>query len=308
MRRRGLIWAGAIALTAMGCGGDHASSPVSAANASHPAPAAPASADARAFTATDGILSVLTVEHEVDVRAQHDGIVQQLSVEEGQHVKPGEILGRLDDRALQLELQKAQSDLIVAQDNLKYKEAEHEAKEANLKRQELLRQAGLSSEADLEEAQFESKATAYDAESYRALVKSSEAQIQSLQIQVEQSQFRAPFAGVVVRRYVRQGQSVQKDDLGFRVSQVNPLQVHFQVPENSGGRPDVGTSVQLAPVADPNHSYAARIMKVSPMVDPASDSYDVMAQLNGPGLAALSPGMAVRVNWPPSAGATSNKP
>ncbi|HXW17626.1 MAG TPA: biotin/lipoyl-binding protein, partial [Candidatus Acidoferrales bacterium] len=116
---------------------------------------------------------MLTVEHEVEVRAQREGIVQQVNVEEGRRVRAGEILGQLDDRSLQLELQKAHSDLIIAQDDVKYKEAEHEAKEASLKRQQLLREAGLSSQADLEQAEFEAKATGYDAESYRALVKSS---------------------------------------------------------------------------------------------------------------------------------------
>jgi multidrug efflux pump subunit AcrA (membrane-fusion protein) len=44
----------------------------------------------------------------------------------------------------------------------------------------------------------------------------------------------------------------------------------------------------------------ARIVKVSPTIDAASDSYDVLAQLAGPGLSDLRPGMAVRVAWPSS--------
>jgi membrane fusion protein (multidrug efflux system) len=246
------------------------------------------------------ILSVLTVEHEVDVRAQREGIVLQVNVEEGQKVKAGEILGRVDDRTLQMEMQKAQADLLVAQNNLKYKEAENQAKEANLKRQELLRDAGLSSQADLEEAQFEAKATAFDAESCKAIINSSEAEIQSLKFELEQTQFRAPFAGIVVRRYVRQGQYLAKDDPGFRVSQLDPLQVHVQVPEGAAGRPALGISTQVFAIADPSRPFSARIVKVSPTVDPASDSYDVTMQLTGPGVSALSPGMAVRVVWPPS--------
>jgi membrane fusion protein, multidrug efflux system len=301
MRRRAWIWAGLLALAGAGCGGENAATPAAAVSVRVTAPT-PNAADSGA-NASGKILSVLTVEHEVDVRAQREGIVQQVRVEEGQKVSANEILGRLDDRSLQMELEKARSDLLVAQNNLKYKQAEHQAKEANLRRQELLRQAGLSSEADLEEAQFEEKATAFDAESCKALVKSSEAQIQSLQFDVEQTQFRAPFSGIVVRRYVRQGQNVAKDDPSFRISQLDPLQVHVQVPEGPGGRPSLGTSTQIFAVADPTRMYSARIVKVSPTVDPASDSYDVTMQLAGPGLSALSPGMAVRVAWPPSAAA-----
>lgn len=303
MTRRAWVLAGVLALGTAGCG-DNAATPSAAAPTRVTSPA-PSPADSGAPN-SGRILSVLTVEHEVDVRAQREGIVQQVNVEEGQKVKAGEILGRLDDRSLQMELQKAQADLQVAQNNLKYKQAEHQAKEANLRRQELLRQSGLSSEADLEEAQFEEKATAFDAESCKALVMSSEAQIQSLKFDVEQTQFRAPFSGIAVRRYVRQGQNVAKDDPSFRISQLEPLEVHVQVPEASGGRPKIGNSTQIFSVADPDHSYSARIVKVSPMVDPASDSYDVTMQLTGFGLSALSPGMAVRVAWPP--GAASAKP
>ena len=40
---------------------------------------------------------------------------------------------------------------------------------------------------------------------------------------------RAPFSGVVVRRYIREGQAVAKNDKCFRISQLAPLQVQFQV-------------------------------------------------------------------------------
>jgi membrane fusion protein, multidrug efflux system len=302
MISRSWTWAIALALAAAGCGGENAAAPSSSASVRVTAPNS-GTADASAANASGNILSVLTVEHEVDVRAQRDGIVLRIGVEEGQRVKAGEILGRLDDRSIQMDLQKARADLLVAQNNLKYKQAENQAKEANLKRQQLMREAGLSSQADLEEAEFEAKATAYDAESCKAIINSSEAEIQSLNFEVEQTQFRAPFSGIVVRRYLRQGQYLAKDDPGFRVSQLGPLQVHVQVPEATGARPALGISTQVLAVAHPAHSYPARIVKVSPTVDPASDSYDVTLQLTGPGLSALSPGMAVRVAWPPSAAA-----
>ena len=44
---------------------------------------------------------------------------------------------------------------------------------------------------------------------------------------------RAPFSGVVVRRYIREGQAIAKNDKCFRVSQLSPLQVQFQIPESS---------------------------------------------------------------------------
>jgi RND family efflux transporter MFP subunit len=304
MRMRILAAAMLAALGVSACGDQSASSSAPAAPSNVATPAAARPADGVTPGGPSDVLSVLTVEHEVDVRAQREGTVLQISAEEGRKVRTGDVLGKLDDRQLQIELEKARADLLVAQNNVKYKEAENQAKEANLKRQQLMRASGLNSDADLEQAQFEAKATGYEVDSWNALVKSNQAEIHSLQIELEQTEFRAPFSGVVVRRYIREGQLVAKDDPGFRVSQLSPLQVHFQVPESGVGRPEKGSTVNLAVTANPSHSYSAQIVKVSPTVDPSSDSYDVTAQLSGGDLSALSPGMAVRITWAAKSAAT----
>jgi len=213
-------------------------------------------------------------------------------------VKAGDILGQLDDRTLQMELNKARNDLTVAENNVKFKQAELKAKGSALKRQQELRAYGLSSEADLEAAEFEAKGAEYDLHGWEAMVESSHSEIRRLEIQLDQTRLRAPFNGVVVRRYVREGQAVSKNDKCFRISQLAPLQVQFQVPESSAKRPQTGAPVDLALVGDSSRSISARVVKVSPTVDPASDSYDVTAQLSGPGISDLRPGMAVRVIWP----------
>jgi RND family efflux transporter MFP subunit len=258
-----------------------------------PVPAKPAD--------TSDILSVLSVEHQVDVSTQRDGVVVSIAKDEGSAVKAGDIMGQLDDRSLQMDVIKAKDDLKVSQNNVKYKEAELKAKTAAHRRSQQLRALGLSSDADLEAAEFQAKAAEYDLHGWEALVESGEAEIHRLEIEIDHTRLRAPFSGVVVRRYVREGQGVAKEDKCFRVSQLAPLQVLFQVPESSARRPERGASVDLFLVDDSKRPLTARVTKVSPTVDPAADSYNVTAQLTGTGLADLRPGMAVRVTWPGTA-------
>lgn len=118
------------------------------------------------------ILSILTVEHQVDLSSQRDGVVTSLLKDEGNVVNTGDILGHLDDRTLQQELIKARDDLKVTENNLQYKAAELKAKGAAYRRQQQLREAGLSSQADLEQAEFEAKGAEYDMHGYEALVES----------------------------------------------------------------------------------------------------------------------------------------
>jgi RND family efflux transporter MFP subunit len=286
-----------IAAAAIACNGCDNSTVASSSNATTPPAVAPPPA---ATAKTADILSVLTVEHQVDITAQRDGVVTSIAKDEGSTVKATDILGQLDDRSLQMELVKARDDLQVEDNNRKYKEAELKAKTAALHRQQQLRALGLSSDADLEAAEFEAKAAEFDLHGYEALVESGHAEIDRLNLQADQTRIRAPFAGVVVRRYIREGQAISKGDKCFRVSQLAPLQVQFQVPESSG-RPAAGAPVELSLVETPHRGLVARIVKVSPTIDAASDSYDVLAQLNGPGLSDLRPGMAVRVVWPGAA-------
>lgn len=247
---------------------------------------------------SNGILSVLSVEHQVDVSSERDGFVVSLAADEGSIVKAGETLGQLDDRALQMELIKARDDLEVSKNNVKFKEAELKAKNAAYHRQQQLRELGLSSQADLEVAEFQAKGAEYDLHGWEALTESGQAEIHRIEIQIDQTRLHAPFSGVVVRRYVRQGQAVAKGDKCFRVSQLGPLQVQFQVPESSGRRPEKGAAVNLTLIGFSNRSLSAHVVKVSPTVDPASDSYNVTAQLAGSDLTDVRPGMAVRVDWP----------
>jgi len=293
-RSANLFFIAAFALAAAGC--DNSSVASSPNPAPPPAVTAPPSAPAKPTNSGD-ILSVLTVEHQVDITSQRDGLVMSLGHDEGSRVKAGDVLGQIDDRSLQMELIKANSDLQVEENNKKYKEAELKAKTAAYHRQQQLRTLGLSSDADLEAAEFEAKAAEYDLHGYEALVESGHAEINRLKLEEDQTRIHAPFAGVVVRRYIREGQAISKGDKCFRVSQLSPLQVQFQVPESSGRRPTLGTPVDLSLVEDSSRNLTARVLKVSPTIDAASDSYDVLAQLTGANISDLRPGMAVKVLW-----------
>jgi membrane fusion protein (multidrug efflux system) len=297
MKRAGWILTVGLAMAGVGCGNPSsvASNPAPpAAPLSQPSPraAVPAAAD---------ILSVLSVEHEVDVVAELGGVVVEIAKDEGSRVKAGEVLARLDDASVTAELEKARADLEVAENNVKYQEAELKAKQAGYRRQQLLRADGLSSQADLEQAEFLAKGAEYDLASWKSNVVKNQAEVRRLELERNKMRIRAPFDGVVARRYLRQGQGVAKEEKCFRVSQLGPLRVEFQVPEISPRHPLLGDTVQLSLAGEAGRTYAARIVKLSPMIDAASDSYDVTAQLIGSDLIALRPGMAVRISWPRTA-------
>jgi RND family efflux transporter MFP subunit len=305
MKKRAIwIFAGALTLAVTGCDNSSvASSPSTSPSA--PAAQPPAPAAATKTSEIGDILTVLSVEHQVDVPTQTDGVVAEILKDEGSSVRAGEILARLNDRTIAAELEKAQADFRVAQNNVSYQGAELKAKGANYRRQQKLREYGLSSEADLEHAEFEAKGAEFDLASWKANLEKTQAEIRRLEAELDKTRIRAPFAGMVAHRYIRMGQGVSKADKCFRISQLSPLLVQFQVPESAGRRPERGAPVSLSLVGDSSRALTARIVNVGPTVDPASDSYNVTAQLTGTGLSDLRPGMSVRVDWP---GGAHHKP
>jgi len=292
MRPRG-TWFAAIALAAAatGCTADSGSERVAAAPPARTAP--PASA---AAVVPREIPAVLTVEHEVDLQAELDGVVTEMSADEGSKVESGAVLARLDSRQVETQLEEARADLKVSEYNVKYNEAELHANQARLERAQLMFKEGLGSKADLDEAEFKAKGSTYDLESWKANVEKRRAEVRSLELQLDKTRIRAPFAGVISRRYIRQGEMLAKGAPCYRLSQLGPLLLEFQIPETDPRKPVAELEVRGTLASDPNRGFQARVTRVSPVVDAASGSYEVTAELISPP-AELKPGMAVRISW-----------
>lgn len=267
-----------------------------AAATSAPAQPAPLSPVATPL-ATQEILSVLSVEREVDVVARREGIVVEILADVGLQVEEGHVLARLDDRDVVAQLEKARADVEHTQFRVKYHEADVRAKDAGYKRALEMKQYNLISDADVEKAQFDIEAARFNLESARLAVAYAQASVRELEIELEKTRIRAPFGGVVIRRYLRTGQAVAKEEKGFRLSELYPLLVKFPVPETSPHRLRVGDPVNVIPISDSDQVYTARIQRISPVIDPASAASEVTARLVGPELRRLRSGMAVRILW-----------
>jgi membrane fusion protein (multidrug efflux system) len=117
---------------------------------------------------------------------------------------------------------------------------------------------------------------------------------------LEKTRITAPFDGVVARRYLRKGQSVAVGDRLFWVTAVAPLLVEFTLPERFIVAVKKGQTVTVTS-ADSSTAvkHAARVIDVSPVVDPSSGTIEVRAQIEGPA-PDLRPGMlaSIRIGSP----------
>ena len=171
-------------------------------------PAPPSSAPRPAASEVFVASGPVVVENQVDVAAQREGVVAQIFAEVGATVRKGQRLAQLDDRMLAAERDAAQAKVLSIEADVRSWESEAKVAESDLARAEGMRKADLNTQQDYEHAQFKLKATQDVIERERQNHRQALATLKSLDLALEQMQVRAPFDGLVARRYVRAGQKV----------------------------------------------------------------------------------------------------
>lgn len=280
-------------LVACSDSGPQAVTPVLAASepASPPVASPPAAAPQAGAVVASG---PLLVEDQVDVAAQRAGVVAQLLVDVGQPVRRGEQLATLDDRQLSAERDAAQAQVQVAQANLKDWQAETRMAEADFRRAEGMFKAQLNTQEQLDHARYKWQGSVYEIEKGQQELLQRQAALRAVSLELEKTHIRAPFGGVVARRYVRLGQEVASGDRLFWVTAVRPLRVKFTLPEKLIGQVKRGQMLSVTCLDEPGAAHQARVIQVSPVVDPSSGTFEVLAQLVNPG-PNLRPGMTANI-------------
>lgn len=256
-----------------------------------PAPA-PAPAQDNFFVASGPIV----VENQVDVEGQRDGVVARINVDAGTMVRKGQVLAMLDDRQIAADKEAADAKVRSSIADVKGWEGEVKVLQADLERAEKMWEAQLITKQDLEHARYKVEADQFETERARENLRNAQATARSLALELEKTRILAPFNGVVARRYVRVGQRVAMGDRIFWVTAVAPLRVKFALPERFLGQVKKGDELSVS-AADDQQKHTAKVLQVSPVVDPSSGTIEVLAEVMG-AAADLRPGMTASVRLP----------
>ena len=280
---------GVLAL-ASGCSKD-------AAEAAAPTPPSTAPPMATPSPASENQLTVsgpLIVEHEVEITAQRDGVLTKIETQPGARVKAGDVLALLDDRQIAADLEGARAKTHSIDADLKNWQAESKVVEADYQRARKLWEANVIPQEELQHAQYKAESEQWEILREKELLTNAQANERSLELELEKTRIRAPFDCVVARRYVREGQQVAKGEHLFWVSAEAPLRLRFTLPERFLGHVRKGQQFPLGSPDVPEERHSAKVIEVSPVVDPASGTIEVLLELAGsPGQ--LRPGMTARV-------------
>ena len=207
-------------------------------------------------TVVDAIQATGQIEavQSVQLRPEVDGRIVEILVREGQNVAAGTGLFKVDDAELKSEVARAEADRDVAQ--------------RALERTKQLMAQNASSQSDLERA---------DA-GYRA----AQASYDLLKTRLDRSVVRAPFGGVVGRRLVSIGTSVNSQTPLISLQSVNPQQAVFQVPERYAERLHRGQLVSFQVAALPGKNFSGEVVFVDPVVELPARTILIKARVPNP--------------------------
>jgi membrane fusion protein (multidrug efflux system) len=213
-------------------------------------------ATARSDTVIDAILATGQIEamQSIELRPDVEGRLVQILVREGSPVGRGTPLFKIDDAEL-----KAQVAQITAERDL--------ARQSLNRTRDLLGQKA-SSQSELERAE--------------ATMRSNEAQLQLLQVRLDRTLVRAPFAGVLGQRLVSLGDYVTTDTRLAALQTVSPQRATFQVPERYAEQVKVGQQVGFRVASLPGREFTGKVDFVDPVVQLPGRTILVKAQVPNP--------------------------
>ncbi|HEX2723500.1 MAG TPA: efflux RND transporter periplasmic adaptor subunit [Gemmatimonadaceae bacterium] len=211
------------------------------------------------------VSGALLPEREASVRAQVGGSILQTLVDQGQAVRAGQTLARIEAGGLQDVFLSARAGVTAASNNADIARRE-------LARAEKLLAAGAIAERDIEQARR-------SAISANAALADSRARLATAQKQVGNTVVSSPINGIVSERAISSGDVVQPGGPLFTVVDPSSMRLEGSVPAEQLSQVRVGAPVSFTVNGYPGRTFTGRVTRVNPTADPATRQVRVVISI-----------------------------
>lgn len=211
-------------------------------------------------------LGTLLANNNIEVTANTTDKVVDVLFKDGEQVKQGQTLVRLQSGEQQAQLQAAK--VYLAEQQREYKRIE-----------DLVRQRTVAS-SELDRLQ--------------SLIDVGAARVAEAQSNLDDRIIKAPFSGHLGFRQVSDGALVTPGTIITTLDDISILKLDFQIPERFLTAVQPGTTVQATTAAYSDRSFTGEISSLATRIDPVTRAVSVRALINNDD-AALRPGMLLRI-------------
>jgi membrane fusion protein (multidrug efflux system) len=201
------------------------------------------------------------------VRAKATGTLLALDVQEGQRVKAGQSLGRIDVSDLASRVAERSANLESVRTTLAQAERTHKSN------------VGLADEKFISPVALDS--SRLQLESARAQVAAAQASLETARVALRDASLVAPISGIVSKRFVVAGEKVSAEQQIVSIVDLHLLELNGTVGTQDVARlsPGMPADVRIEGIAQPVHGTLARI---APAAEAGTRSIGVVVQLQNP--------------------------
>ena len=220
-----------------------------------------------ALTSGPAITGSIQPERRADLRAEVSAIVLRVLKENGDTVRRGDLLVQLDDTAIRDSLASAEAASRAAVQAF-------EQSGRQLERMKTLRTSGMTSTQALEDAEIRRNSTQSELEAAKTRV------VQARQ-QMQRTEVRAPFDGIVSDRKVSAGDTAQIGKELLKV--IDPASMRFEalVSADHVGEVKAGQAVHFRVTGYGDQEFAGKVRRVNPAANPTTRQVEVLVDLVG---------------------------
>lgn len=209
-----------------------------------------------------------------DVASKATGRLEALLVEEGSHVKEGEIIARLENQDVLASREQARANVAVARAGLLEAQAELKNATIALERAATLVGKKFITRAAYDTAQARHDKAAAAVQMAKASILAAEAAYEAAKVAVKYTFIRAPFDGVILEKHADLGDVVapfssttQSKGAVVSMADMDTLQVEADVSESNLMQVHVGQPCQIQLDALPGERFRGQVHMIVPTVD-----------------------------------------
>src|SRR6266446_1980176 len=246
---------------------------------------------------------VVTRQKYITIGTKILGQIVAEPIEEGQHVRIGDVLAQIDDRDYQAQLRQAVAVRDLSESNLRLDLAKAERARA-------LFGTGIISKDEYETA-------INTAEVAQAALERDEAAVDYAKFNVNQCVISSPINGIVLKKYrelgdtINFGGQIQAGGGATDIAQLadtGDMRAEVDINEAAIAKVGIGSPATVALDSYPDKQFDAAVVKVYPEADRQKGTIKVEVQITRPDLQIIKPEMGVKVSFLENQPAATQQP
>ena len=241
------------------------------------------------------LTGIVRARNQTGIYPEIAGRITEVYVESGDHVEQGEPLVKIRDNEFREQRNQAQSDLDVAEAQVRQARASVSRIDSRLSRAEQLSERDMETQLELETLRADKEEAEANLDLAKAQKRRAESELKDSEFALENTIVEAPTNGMVGGRNAEVGQRIDTGTQLFEIGDTGNMKISVTLTESMTGNIQTGQTAYISSPAVTDSTIEAEVNRISPFLNPVSHTTQAEIEVPNPGNV-LRPGMFVSVD------------